>query len=281
MNSVYLLAAVAAVCISGALLWILGNNPAAKAARARRKLLLDRAEGRISKEEFEERQGALDSILIEKSVGGAGWPIVAAIVGAGVITAAVFAWLGSRAAVEPIPSSPTQLPGVAMPSAGGQAPQKPGGDLRDLAKPLAEKLAANPDDGPGWLLLARTYLELHQFKEAEAAFEKASKLVPADAQTLADWADARVSANNQTWTPAALDLLKKALALDPKNLKGLTLAASEADSRNDGRQAAAYRQQIAKLDSSGAAREMEAGMTSKEGRTGTSTLPALPSKRGN
>jgi cytochrome c-type biogenesis protein CcmH len=279
LNTVYLWAAIVAVGAAGALFWILGSNPAAKAVRARRKLLLDRAEGRISGEEFEARQAALDAILIEKSAGGSGWPIIAAIIGAGLVTAALFAWLGSRAAVEPIPSSPAQLPGIAAPSAGGQVPPKPGGDLRDLAKPLAEKLAAKPDDGPGWILLGRTYLELHQFKEAEAAFEKASKLVTADAQMLADWADAHVSANNQTWTPAALDMLKRALALDPKNLKGLTLAASEADSRNDGKQAAAYRQKIAKLTSSGAAKEMEAGISAKQGRPGSSALPVLPAQR--
>jgi cytochrome c-type biogenesis protein CcmH len=266
VNNVYLLAAVVAVCISGALLWYFGNNGEAKAARARRKLLFDRAEGRISKEEFEERQAVLDSILIDKKAGGSSWPIAAAIVGAGVVTAAVFAWLGSRASVGPAQPAPTQLSGAALSAPGGnQSQPKQAGDLRNLAKPLADKMAANPDDGPGWLLLARTYLELHQFKEAEAAFEKASKLVPADAQMLADWAGTRVSANNETWTPEALAILKKALALDPKNLKGLTLAAAEADSRNDARQAASYRKQIAKLAPPDAAKPAEPALSPKAG----------------
>lgn len=266
MNVVYLLAGVAAMCVSGVLLWNLRNGTKAKAARARRKLLLDRAEGLISGDEFEERQAALDLVLTEKNSGGSVWPIAAAILGAGVITAAVFAWLGSRASVDPVQSLPTNLPGVNALPAGGQAQQKQGGDLRELAKPLAKKLATNPDDGPGWLLLARTYAELHQFKEAEAAFEKASKLVPADAQMLVDWAKVTVSANNETWTPAAQAILKKALALDPNNLKGLTLAASEADSRNDRRQAATYRERIAKVTASGAGKSTESELTPKKMR---------------
>jgi cytochrome c-type biogenesis protein CcmH len=254
VNIYYLLAIVVAAGISGALIWTLRNSTEAKSARTRRRLLLDRADGKISKEEFEERQTALNSIVAQKNVGGSGLPTAIAVIGAGVVTAAGFAWLGSRTSVVPAQQSP-QLSGVALSSSGGgQSQPKQGGDLRDLAKPLAQKLAANPADGAGWLLLARTYVELHQFKEAEAAFEKASKLVAPDAQLLVDWADAQVSANNQTWTPAALDILKKALALDPKNLKGLALAAGEADSRNDTKQAADYRQQIAKFASPSAAK---------------------------
>jgi cytochrome c-type biogenesis protein CcmH len=152
-----------------------------------------------------------------------------------------------------------------------------------LAKPLAEKLATNPDDGAGWLLLARTYVELHQFKEAEAAFEKASKLMATDAQMMVDWAGTQVSANNGIWTPAARDILKKALVLDPNYLKGLTLAVAEADSRNDIQQADLYRKQIAKLASSGAAKSIESESSQIAGWPGTSSakLPMLPTKRGN
>ena len=280
MNIVYLLAIVGAVCLAGAVLWHIGNSSEAKAARARRKLLLDRAEGRVSGEEFEARQAALDSILMDKIPGGSSWPIVAAVIGAGVVTAAVFAWLNSRESVD---QSQSELPGVAAPFPGGQPQQKQGGDLRNLAKPLAQKLAANPNDGPGWLLLARTYAELHQFAEAEVAFEKASKLMTPDAPMLFGWAEANVAANNQQWTPVARDILMRALALDSHDLKGLTLAVSEATSRNDTRQAAAYRQEIAKLATSGEAKTIGSVLVPEDKRSGTSTakLPALPARNGS
>lgn len=266
VNSYYLLAIVLAVCIVGAVLWMRHNSTEAKTGRTRRVLLLDRAEGRVTKEEFEDRQAALDAALLEEHAGQSGLPIAAAIVGAGVITVVVLAWLGSPAPPEPMQSLPTQLSGTAMSPLGGQSSRKQGGDLRELAKPLADKLAANPDDGAGWLLLARTYLELHQFKEAEAAFEKASTRVTNDAPMLVDWTEVKVAANAQTWTPAALSTLKKALTLDPNNLKGLTLAANEADSRNDARQAAIYRARIAKLGPPGLGRSPEAALGPMKGR---------------
>jgi cytochrome c-type biogenesis protein CcmH/NrfG len=240
--------------------------------------LLDRADGRISREEFEERQAALDAVLVDKKVGTSEWPLVAAVIGAGAVTAAAFAWLGSGASVTPVQPA-TQMAGVTPPSpGGGQLPPKQGGDLRDLAKPLAQKLAEKPDDGAGWLLLARTYVELHQFKEASASFEKASKLVPGDAQMLADWAAALVSDNNGMWTPAARDILKKALALDSNNPKVLTLAAAEASSRNDVRQAEIYRKQIATL-APDTTRGSESNLPQTPGRSGS--LPVLPKRSGN
>ena len=259
MNSYYLLAIVLVIGIAGIFSWNRHTGAEAKTGRTRRALLIDRAEGRISKEEFEDRQAALDSALLEGAKNGSPWPVAAAIAGAGVLTAAVLASLGPPAPAVPAQSLPSRLTGAPMPSTEGQSPPKKGGDLRDLATPLANKLAANPDDGPGWLLLARTYLELHQFKEAEAAFEKASARVSNDAPMLVDWTEAKVAANNQIWTPSALNTLRKALALDPDNLKGLTLAASEADSRNDVRQAAIHRAKLAKLAASGAGGSPEAG----------------------
>jgi cytochrome c-type biogenesis protein CcmH len=280
VNIVYLLAIVGILFVAGAVLWHIGNSSEAKAARGRRKLLLDRAEGRVFGEEFEARQAALDSILIDKNLGGSSWPIVAAVIGAGVVTAAVFAWLNSRASVD---QAQSELPGVAAPLPGGQPQQKQGGDLRNLAKPLAQKLAANPNDGPGWLLLARTYAELHQFAEAEVAFEKASKLMTQDAPMLVGWAEANVAANNRQWSPVARDILMRALVLDSHNLKGLTLAVSEAVSRNDTRQAAAYRQQIAMLATSGEAKSNGSVLVPEDKRSGTSTakLPALPARNGS
>jgi cytochrome c-type biogenesis protein CcmH len=38
---------------------------------------------------------------------------------------------------------------------------------------LAQKLASNPDDGEGWIMLARTYNALGRFGDAAAAYAKA------------------------------------------------------------------------------------------------------------
>ena len=119
------------------------------------------------------------------------------------------------------------------------APQQ-AGDLHDLATKLAEKLARDPKNGQGWALLARSYANIQKFGEAAAAFEKAAKLLPRDAALLADWADARVMSQDRKWDKQALQLVEQALAADPKNLKALALAGTEATGRGDYRKAATY-----------------------------------------
>ncbi len=85
-----------------------------------------------------------------------------------------------------------------------------GGDLKAMASRLAEKIEKDPTNGEGWLLLARTYNELHQPMEASSAYARASKLLPADAAMLADWADAHVMSHDRKWDKEARDIVKRA-----------------------------------------------------------------------
>jgi cytochrome c-type biogenesis protein CcmH/NrfG len=113
------------------------------------------------------------------------------------------------------------------------------GDLNELARQLAEKLKRDPGNGQGWALLARSYVNLQQFADAEQAFEKAAKILPRDAALYADWAEARVMAQGLKWDKRSMELLGQALAADPKNPKALSLAASEASARGDTRKSTA------------------------------------------
>lgn len=106
--------------------------------------------------------------------------------------------------------------------------QTAGGDLNVMVERLAQKLAAAPSNGQGWLLMARTRLELHQYPEAVEAFGKAAALLPPDATLLADWADALVIADAGKWDRTSHDVLQRALRLEPAHPKALTLAGSEA-----------------------------------------------------
>ncbi len=108
-----------------------------------------------------------------------------------------------------------------------------GGDLSDAAKRLAAKLMKNPSNGDGWLLLARSYSQLRQPKEAADAYAKAAKLLPPDAAVFADWADSLVTSRETKWDKESADIVSRALATDPKNVKALALAGSEAFSRKD------------------------------------------------
>lgn len=199
---------------------------------ALRELLLARAAGRIDAAEFEKRQAALHAAVLDNpattsaaSTSSERWRFALALA---VIAVAggLYGWLGTP---NQLSTAPTAVP---MQSADGAAPadgqNHNAGDLAVLVKRLAEKMEKDPKNGEGWALLAHSYLELRQHKEADAAFAHAAPLVPPDATFFADWADAHVVANDRKWDKKAGELVQKALATDPKNLKALALAGSEA-----------------------------------------------------
>ena len=99
-------------------------------------------------------------------------------------------------------------------------------DLGQLADRLAAKLKANPENADGWALLARTYVEIKRHKDALPAFEKASAMLPKDAQLMADYADALAIANGGKFEKQSRELIATALKLDPANAKGLMLKAT-------------------------------------------------------
>ncbi|HTY03686.1 MAG TPA: hypothetical protein VMC81_08155 [Rhodocyclaceae bacterium] len=210
-------------------------------SQALRELLLARAAGRIDAEEFERRQAALHADLLAAPAARRRpwwpWALGVAVIAAG---AGLYAWLGRPApttipALPVLPATSSAAPMTALPMTAGGMPEKAGsgGDLHAMAVRLAEKLAKNPANGEGWALLGQTYVELHQYKDADQAFTKASGLGQNDARLLAEWADAHVIASDRKWDQTARDLVARALAADPKNLKALALAGSEAFDRAD------------------------------------------------
>ncbi|HET8877190.1 MAG TPA: tetratricopeptide repeat protein, partial [Casimicrobiaceae bacterium] len=90
----------------------------------------------------------------------------------------------------------------------------------------------HPEDPTGWRLLARAYAALGRFPEAVAAFKEAAERGPADATLLADWADA-LAMHNQSLQGEPSQLIERALAIDPRQPKALSLAATAALERKD------------------------------------------------
>ncbi len=83
----------------------------------------------------------------------------------------------------------------------------------EALKELEAKLAKNPENPQGWLLLARSYVELEQYNDAVRAYDKLTQLVPNEAQLWADYADALAMTQRQSLVGAPSALLDKALAL--------------------------------------------------------------------
>ena len=112
--------------------------------------------------------------------------------------------------------------------------------VETLVKQLAERMESRPDDVQGWTLLARTYAAMQRFPESSAAYAKAVKLAPQDAQLLTDHADVLAVLQGQKLAGEPARLVAQALVLDPTNLKALALAGSGAFEAQDYAKALGY-----------------------------------------
>jgi cytochrome c-type biogenesis protein CcmH len=79
-----------------------------------------------------------------------------------------------------------------------------------------------------------------QFPKATNAFAKAAELRPTDARLLSDYADALAMTSGRRLDGEPMKLIKRALALDPKEVKALALAGTDAFERKDYKAAVAF-----------------------------------------
>ena len=114
-----------------------------------------------------------------------------------------------------------------------------------MVEKLALKVRERPDDAQGWALLARSMGALGRFKESAEAYEHLAKLVPGDAQVLADYADALGMAQGRSLAGKPFELAKAALAVDAKHRKALALAGTAAMDARDYPAALGYWQALA------------------------------------
>jgi len=105
---------------------------------------------------------------------------------------------------------------------------------------LKERLAREPDNANGWATLARTYYSMGRFGEAADAYGKLVKLVPDNADILADYADSLAMARGRQLAGEPMALIAKALKLDPTQWKALAMAGTEAFERRDFQAAVDY-----------------------------------------
>ena len=112
--------------------------------------------------------------------------------------------------------------------------------LDALSERLKKKLEQNPNDGVGWALLARSYVEIGRHADAVPMYEKAMKLIPDDSQLLVDYADALGMLHGRKLAGKPELLIQKALKIDPNHVKALMLAGTVAFDRKEFGQAAQY-----------------------------------------
>ena len=114
-----------------------------------------------------------------------------------------------------------------------------------MVENLARKVRERPDDAQGWALLARSMAALGRFEESADAYAHLAKLVPGDAQVLADYADTLGMAQGRSLAGRPYELAKEALRIDPTNLKALALAGTAALDSGDFTAAAGHWEKLA------------------------------------
>lgn len=124
---------------------------------------------------------------------------------------------------------PQEAPSQAMADSGQMTREK----VEAMVARLAERLQKNPTDAEGWTMLGRSYMVLKRFPEAAKAFDHASKLLPSDAQVLAEYGESEMMLDPKKLNPKAVALTNKALKIDPNNPKALTLGGAMAFEQKD------------------------------------------------
>lgn len=133
-------------------------------------------------------------------------------------------------------------PGTLSPAAqgGSDSDHQTSEGLEALSEKLKQKLEEHPNDGVGWALLARSYVELGRHADAVPIYEKAMKLIPDDPQLLADYADALGMLHGRNLQGKPEQLVQQALKIDGNHVKALMLAGTAAFDRREFAQAAQY-----------------------------------------
>jgi cytochrome c-type biogenesis protein CcmH len=119
-------------------------------------------------------------------------------------------------------------------------------DVQALIAKVEAHLAAHPDDGEGYEVVAPIYLRLGRFDDAVRARSEAMRLLGETPDRLAALAQARILAAGGVVTREASEAIAKALALDPKNVEArfLQAIALEEDAKSEDA-VAAYRAMLA------------------------------------
>lgn len=247
---------IAAVMVAVALAWILvpllRRRPGTRVDReasnvalladALQELDRDVAAGTLPAERYDQARAELEARVLEESTterASAAAPShagvwSAAIVGAVVPIAAVVLYLLLG---DPGAFSPQAREAVAKADGGHDFTPA---QIDEMVARLTAKLEHEPANVEGWVVLARTYYYQRRFPEAASAFAKAVALAPDAPDLLADYADTLGAAQGGTLEGKPLELVNRALKLDPTHWKALALAGTAAFNRKDYRQAVDY-----------------------------------------
>ncbi len=120
-------------------------------------------------------------------------------------------------------------------------------DVEKMVSDLAARMEKNPGDTKGWIVLARSYRAMNRLPEAENAFNRIGDSLYQNATLLAEYGDVLATRAMGNFDGKPMEIVQRALKLEPENPMALSLAATASYNRNDFTQAVAYWEQLLKI----------------------------------
>jgi len=200
------------------------------------ELEADLRNGIISPEQYQQDRDEIERRLLDdvsladeltqtktKSMASGRGPAYAVALGVPVIAVALYLLLGNSAVWSGAATTAPRAPFAGRPQGNGQMSQPA---IEANVASLAKRLEQNPADVEGWIMLARSQIALQKYADASNAYAKATTLKTNDADLLADYAFAMAMANGRQLQGQPFEIVRKALQIDPQNVKALELAGS-------------------------------------------------------
>ncbi|MCW8926602.1 MAG: hypothetical protein OQJ84_10110 [Xanthomonadales bacterium] len=175
---------------------------------------------------------------------------------------------------------------VASPQQTAQQAHMSGEDNMDMMlAQLNKRLAENPNNPDGWLILGRTLKTQQRYAEAQEALERANRMVPETPLIMVELAEAQLFASGTPEITADIkQLLEAALAIDPQQQKGLWLLGLAAAEEGDAATAVKHWQTLLALlePGSGPAQRVSEQIAMIQGAMNGAAMPpaATPSEAG-
>jgi len=209
----------------------------------------DRANGLIPEDQFQTTKLELEARLADDALGVDAAPEPAresnrrlGYALAGILPVAAFGlyfWLGNPTSLIEIAAAPTR----SEPKLNPNAPMREH-DIQKMVQQAEAKVKANPKDGDAWAILAKTYAAMGRWPESWKSYQFAIDLLPENAALLSGQAEALAVLNGRVLQGRPMELVNRALELDPNDIKGLELAGFNAFQEKNFAQAATYLQNL-------------------------------------
>jgi cytochrome c-type biogenesis protein CcmH len=211
------------------------------------ELEADLQTGRLSEDQYAAARSDLEQELLNDLAGsdsGSGktrsgqWAAIILVVGIPLLAAGLYNMLGSQQLIPLLAQMQANPPPAAAAGKGQMS-------VEEMVEKLAQRMRSQPDDMKGWVMLARSYVVLKRYDAAVDAYRNILRLGGNNAELLADYADALAMAAGGRFTPETGEVLTRALAAEPDNIKALWLAGHWKNQEGDYAAAIEYWQQAA------------------------------------